>query len=80
MYFALARAGKTNAAGMPNLLQVAVEMPLVSDHVRLTSPPWRVQRGVLAALRTVARLLGYRPFALPDRAASGTDRASATLR
>lgn len=67
VYFALARAGKTNAAGMPNLLQIAVEMPLVSDHVRLTSPPWSIQRLLLAALRPLARMLGYRPFELPGR-------------
>lgn len=61
-YFALARAGLTDAKGMPAIWQIAVEMPLVSDHVRLASPPWPVQRAVLALLRPIARLMGYRPF------------------
>lgn len=62
VYFALARAGLTDEKGMPVIWQIAVEMPLVSDHVRLASPPWPVQRAVLAMLRPIARLMGYRPF------------------
>jgi mannose-6-phosphate isomerase-like protein (cupin superfamily) len=62
VYFALARAGRTDAKGMPAIWQIAVEMPLVSDHVRLASPPWPVQRAFLALLRPIARLMGYRPF------------------
>jgi mannose-6-phosphate isomerase-like protein (cupin superfamily) len=62
VYFALARAGLTDAQGMPAIWQIAVEMPLVSDHVRLASPPWPVQRVVLAMLRPIARLMGYRPY------------------
>lgn len=62
VYFALARAGLTDAKGMPAIWQIAVEMPLVSDHVRLASPPWPVQRAVLALLRPIARLMGYMPF------------------
>jgi mannose-6-phosphate isomerase-like protein (cupin superfamily) len=61
VYFALARAGLTDAKGMPSLWQIAVEMPLVSDHVRLASPPWPIQRAGLALVRPVARLLGYQP-------------------
>lgn len=64
VYFALARAGATDAKGMPAIWQTAVEMPLVSDHVRLVSPPWPIQRAALAILRPFARILGYRPFDL----------------
>jgi mannose-6-phosphate isomerase-like protein (cupin superfamily) len=64
VYFALARAGLTNAKGLPSIWQIAVEMPSMSDHVRLASPPWPVQRVVLALLRPIARLMGYRPFEL----------------
>lgn len=64
VYFALARAGLTDAKGMPSIWQIAVEMPLVSDHVRLASPPWPVQSAVLALLRPIAHHLGHRPFAL----------------
>jgi mannose-6-phosphate isomerase-like protein (cupin superfamily) len=64
VYFALARAGLTDAKGLPKIWQIAVEMPMMSDHVRLASPPWAVQRVVLWLLRPIARLLGYRPFDL----------------
>jgi mannose-6-phosphate isomerase-like protein (cupin superfamily) len=64
VYFALARAGLTDAKGLPNIWQIAVEMPMMSDHVRLASPPWAVQRLVLALLRPIARLMGFRPFEL----------------
>lgn len=62
VYYALARAGMTNAKGMPSIWQMAVEMPLVSDHVRVASPAWPIQRVVLALLRPLARIMGYRPF------------------
>ena len=62
VYFALARAGLTDHKGMPSIWQIAVEMPLVSDHVHLASPPWAIQRAFLALIRPIARLLGYRPF------------------
>jgi mannose-6-phosphate isomerase-like protein (cupin superfamily) len=64
VYFALARAGLTDAKGLPKIWQIAVEMPTMSDHVRLASPPWAIQRLILALLRPIARLLGYRPFEL----------------
>jgi mannose-6-phosphate isomerase-like protein (cupin superfamily) len=64
VYFALARAGMTDKKGMPSIWQIAVEMPLVSDHVRIASPPWFVQRVALALLRPMARALGHRPFAI----------------
>jgi len=64
VYFALARAGQTDLKGLPSIWQIAVEMPTMSDHVRLASPPWAVQRFVLALLRPIARLMGYRAFEL----------------
>jgi mannose-6-phosphate isomerase-like protein (cupin superfamily) len=67
VYFALARAGLTDAKGLPSIWQIAVEMPMMSDHVRLASPPWAVQRVILALLRPIARLIGYRPFELGQR-------------
>jgi mannose-6-phosphate isomerase-like protein (cupin superfamily) len=71
VYFALARAGLTNAKGMPSIWQIAVEMPLVSDHVHLASPPWPIQRAFLALLRPFARLMGYKPFEQADETALG---------
>jgi mannose-6-phosphate isomerase-like protein (cupin superfamily) len=66
VYFALARAGLTNPQGMPSIWQVAVEMPLVSAHVHLATPPWPIQRAFLALLRPLARLMGYKPFEEPQ--------------
>lgn len=77
VYFGLARAGLTNAKGMPSIWQIAVEMPTMSDHVRLASPPWVVQRIVLALLRPIAQLTGYRRFQLKgDAISSGIVPAS----
>ena len=64
VYFALARAGLTDAKGLPSIWQIAVEMPTMSNHVRLASPPWAIQRMILGILRPFARLMGYRPFEL----------------
>ena len=70
MYFALARAGLTDAKGLPKIWQIAVEMPTMSDHVRLASPPWAIQRFVLSLLRPIALLMGYRPFELERRSSA----------
>ncbi|HSP09589.1 MAG TPA: cupin domain-containing protein [Candidatus Dormibacteraeota bacterium] len=67
VYFALARARLTDSKGLPSIWQIAVEMPTMSDHVRLASPPWAVQRLVLAMLRPIAWLMGCRPFELEPR-------------
>jgi mannose-6-phosphate isomerase-like protein (cupin superfamily) len=74
VYFGLARAGLTDLKGLPSIWQIAVEMPAMSDHVRLASPRWVVQRFVLALLRPIARLMGYRPFELERRNAVNSDR------
>lgn len=70
VYFALARAGLTDMQGLPSIWQIAVEMPGISDHVRLAFPPWEVQQLVLALLRPIARLMGYRPFELERRSSA----------
>src|SRR5215216_7625962 len=46
----LARAGKTNEKGVPNLLQVAVLFREYEDEYRLSKPPWPVQRALFAVL------------------------------
>ena len=58
--FGLARDGKTNAKGMPNLLQVALFAREFEDVLYFTSPPRPLQRVLFAVLAPVARLLGYR--------------------
>jgi quercetin dioxygenase-like cupin family protein len=59
--FGLAEAGKTNSRGMPNPLQVSVVALEYHPEFRLASPPWGVQKVLLAALAPLARTLGYRP-------------------
>ena len=56
--YGLARDGKTNKQGTPNLLQGAV-IGLASDTF-LARPPVFVQRIFLAVLAPLARLFGYR--------------------
>jgi mannose-6-phosphate isomerase-like protein (cupin superfamily) len=56
----LAKDGKTNERGVPNLLQVAVIALQHADEYRLVKPPWPVQRALFAVLAPAGRLLGYR--------------------
>ena len=58
--FGLASRGKTDEKGAPHLLQAAVIARAYSDEFRLASPPWIVQRLLLAVLAPVGGLLGYR--------------------
>jgi hypothetical protein len=58
--FALGQDGKLDEKGMPSLLQIAVMIPVFSDEIRPTSPPWAVQRAASVVLGPVARSLGYR--------------------
>jgi quercetin dioxygenase-like cupin family protein len=58
--FGLARDGKTNANGLPNLLQLALPSREFEDVLYFTNPPRAVQKVLFAVLAPVARLLGYR--------------------
>jgi quercetin dioxygenase-like cupin family protein len=60
-FFGLAQDGKLNAEGLPPLFQLAVMVPHFGDEIRLTKPPWILQRALLGALTPVGRMLGYRP-------------------
>ena len=59
-FYGLARDGKTNAKGMPGLLQLAVMAREYGDFVRAASPRWPVQRALFAILAPLGRLRGYR--------------------
>jgi quercetin dioxygenase-like cupin family protein len=59
---ALAAAGETDSRGIPGLLQRAVMLPAYADALRLTSPPWPVQRVLCRLLGPLARARGHRPF------------------
>jgi hypothetical protein len=56
----LARDGKVNQAGVPNLLQIAVLFREFSDQFRLTSPPYFIQQILFLILAPIGKLRGYR--------------------
>jgi quercetin dioxygenase-like cupin family protein len=58
--FGLARLGYTNAAGMPNPLQLALVAREFSDVIVFRSPPPAVQRAMFGVVGTIARWRGYR--------------------
>jgi quercetin dioxygenase-like cupin family protein len=55
----LAQDGKTNARGLPNLLQLALLVREFRDVIRFTRPPQVVQAVLFAMLAPLARLVGY---------------------
>ena len=59
--FGLAQDGKLNEKGLPSLWQIAVTVPYFGDEIRLTNPPWALQRVLFGLLSPVGRMLGYRP-------------------
>jgi hypothetical protein len=60
-YAALAARGELNARGTPSPLQLAVMIPEFADVIRLTQPPWAIQKAFASALAPIARRRGHRP-------------------
>src|SRR5215203_4925297 len=59
--YGLARDGRTDENGVPNILQQAVTLNGVNKgEIYLARPPIPVQKAFLAALAPVGRLLGYK--------------------
>ena len=58
--FGLARDGRTDPKGRPNVLQAAMLAREFDDTIRFTSPPRAIQRPLFAALAPLARLCGLR--------------------
>jgi uncharacterized RmlC-like cupin family protein len=56
--FDLAARDQLDENGMPSLLQLAVSVPAFSREIRVTRPPWPVQRVLFALLGPIARLRG----------------------
>ncbi len=56
----LAQAGKTNKAGVPNLLQLVVIMQRYRQEFRPVKPPLMVQNIMFTLLAPLGRLCGYR--------------------
>jgi quercetin dioxygenase-like cupin family protein len=60
-FFGLARDGKTNAKGIPGLLQIAVAYSQLGDSCpQVLKPPPLIQRLVLGPLAPIGRALGRR--------------------
>lgn len=57
--FGLARDGKTNAKGMPSLLQMAALGREFDDVVRFSKPPRLFQQLMFALLGPIAKARGY---------------------
>jgi mannose-6-phosphate isomerase-like protein (cupin superfamily) len=84
-FFGLAQDGKLNEEGLPSFWQLAVMVPHFGEEIRLTSPPWALQRALFGVLAPVGRKLGYRPeYPYPyvgrgdEPSASEGERASAS--
>ena len=58
--FGLANAGRTNAKGMPGLLQLALIAREFEDVIRFTKPPAPVQAVLFTVLGAAGRLRGLR--------------------
>jgi quercetin dioxygenase-like cupin family protein len=58
--FGLAQDGRTDARGMPGLLQLALFAREFDDVIRFARPPRVVQRLLFALLAPLARLAGYK--------------------
>ena len=82
--YGLARDGKTDENGAPNLLQQAVTFDGINrGEIYLASPPVPVQKVILAVLAPVGRLLGYRDHyqrysGVLDQGAGGEEPPSTT--
>ena len=69
--FGLARSGKTDDKGRPNLLQAALFAREFDDVIRFVEPPRAVQKVLFGILAPVAKLLGYRAT-YPEYGLSGS--------
>jgi quercetin dioxygenase-like cupin family protein len=57
LYFGFAQEGRANSKSLPDLLDIALIWPLVSDHAVLAQPPAWVQNVLFRALLPIARAL-----------------------
>lgn len=66
--YGLASAGRTNAKGIPSLLQLSVFAPAYFDTNHIVNPSLALQRRVFGVVGPIARMLGYRadfPYPYP---------------
>jgi quercetin dioxygenase-like cupin family protein len=66
--YGLASAGRTNAKGIPSLLQLSVFAPSYFDTNHIVRPPLAIQRRLFGVVGPIARWLGFRadfPYPYP---------------
>ena len=67
-FFTLAKEGKLNKNGTPNLLRTALLLLYFKNEIRLASPNWKVQKMFFKVLAPTARLMGYKSYYEQERA------------
>ena len=61
-FFVLARDGKLNKGGTPNILRTALILLNFEKEIRLTQPNWPLQKFTFKMLAPIAKLMGYKAF------------------
>jgi len=61
-FFGLARDGKLNKGGTPNILRTALILLNFEKEIRLTQPNWILQKFIFKLLAPIAKLMGYKAF------------------
>ncbi|THU38202.1 cupin domain-containing protein [Niastella caeni] len=59
-FFSLARDGKLNKKGSPNIFQASLIMLAHEKEIRLARPSWIVQKTVFKLFAPIGKLLGYK--------------------
>ena len=59
-FFALARDGKLNKEGIPNLFHTSIIGLAYKDNIRMTKPPWVLQNIIYNTLAPFGKLMGYK--------------------
>jgi mannose-6-phosphate isomerase-like protein (cupin superfamily) len=59
-FFVLARDGKLNKSGTPNILRTALILLNFENEIRLAQPNWKLLKVIFKLLTPIARLLGYK--------------------
>jgi hypothetical protein len=59
-FFVLARDGKLNKSGTPNILRTALILLNFENEIRLAHPNWKLQKAIFNLLAPIARLMRYK--------------------
>ena len=61
-FFVLAKGGKLNKSGTPNIFRTALILLNFEKEIRLAAPNWKVLKVFFSLLAPIARLMGYKSF------------------